>query len=178
MTILSFLRMSALTITAVAIGAFSAHADTPVAVIDLAKIIEDSSAGKDLQAKFKSKKESLQKEAVSYENDLKSKEQTLLKDKKSLDDKAFAAKKKSFETDLKKKRQEILTKNMDLEKSKNDALKTIQSKVAQIAADIADEKKIQVVLDRTAVVIAQQSLDITGEVITKLDSTLKTVSLK
>lgn len=182
MSYLSLLRNAVLVFTSLAfvsIGAFAADEKfQPVAVIDLEKIIATSSAGKDLQEKFKSKKEALQKEAISYEKDLREKEQTLMKDKKSLDEKAFNEKRKSFEESLKKKRQEILTKNVELEKSKNEALKTIQTKVAQISADIADERKIQVVLDRTAVVIAQQSLDMTGDVLKKLDGALKSVPLK
>ena len=182
MITLSSLRIVALVFATFAMtstAAFSADAPVQsVAVIDLAKVIETSSAGKDLQSKFKSKKEALQKEAVAYEKELREKEQTLVKDKKSLDEKAFNEKRKSFEEGLKKKRQEILTKNVNLEKAKNEALKTIQTKVAQISADIADEKKIQVVLDRTAVVIAQQSLDITADVIKKMDDTLKSVPLK
>jgi len=156
----------------------NAKAEMPVAVIDLAKIIETSAAGKDLQVKFKEKKDAVQKEAIAYEKDLKSKEETLMKDKKSLDEKAFNEKKAKFEVGLKKKREEVLTKNMNLEKSKTAALGTIQSNVAKICADIAAEKKIQVVLDRGAVVIAQQALDITPEVIKKLDETLKSVPLK
>jgi len=185
MTALSSVRMGALVGALVvssfvlgSAGAFAADAVQPVAIIDLAKVVETSSAGKDLQGKFKSKKEALQKEAIAYEKELREKEQTLIKDKKSLDEKAFNEKKKTFETALKKQRQDILTKNVNLEKSKNEALKTIQTKVAQISADIADEKKIQVVLDRSAVVIAQQSLDITADVIKKLDDTLKSVPLK
>lgn len=178
MKLFSSLRIGAIAVAILALSVVNAHADTPVAVIDLAKVIETSSAGKDLQSKFKSKKEALQKEAIAYEKDLRAKEQTLMKDRKTLDEKGFNEKKKSFETDLKKKRQEILEKNVALEKSKNEALKEIQGKVAQISADIAEEKKIQVVLDRTAVVIAQQSLDITADVIKKLDDTLKSVPLK
>ncbi len=151
---------------------------TPVAVINLAKIIEVSSAGKDLQTKFKAKKEAVQKEAIAYEKELQSKEQTLMKDRKNLDDKAFNEKKATFEKELKKKREEVLTKNMNLEKAKNESLQSIQTKVAQICADIAQEKNIQVILDKSAVVIAQQSLDITADVIKKLDETLKTVALK
>lgn len=151
---------------------------SPLAVIDLSRVIDASAVGKDLQAKFKAKKDSLQKEASGYEKDLQTKEQTLLADRKSLDDKAFAEKKKSFEMDLKKKREVILQKNMDLEKAKNIALKNIQDNVARICAKLAEEKKIQAVLDRTAVVIAQESLDITGDVIKKLDETMKTVDLK
>lgn len=155
-----------------------AKADMPVGVIDLTKIIETSLAGKDLQSKFKARKEAVQKEANAFEADLKSKEQTLMKDSKSMDQKAFMDKKSSFEKELKKKREAIINKNVTLEKSKNQALKAIQAKVAQICADIAEEKKIQVILDRSAVVIAQQSLDITADVITKLDATLKSSDLK
>jgi len=164
-----------------AVSAFSispVKAETPIAVIDLVKIIEKSDAGKDLQAKFKAKKEAVQKEATSYEKDLKSKEQTLLKDSKSLDKKAFEEKKAAFEKDLLKKREEVLKKNASLEKSKNEVLKSIQAKVAQICADIAEQKKIQVILDRSAVVIAQQSLDLTADVIKKLDESMKSVTLK
>jgi Skp family chaperone for outer membrane proteins len=164
-----------------AFGALSinaAKAETPIAVIDLVKIIEKSEAGKDLQSKFKAKKEAVQKEATVYEKDLKSKEKTLLKDSKSLDKKAFEEKKAGFEKDLLKKREEVLKKNASLEKSKNEALKSIQAKVAQICADIAEAKKIQVILDRSAVVIAQQSLDLTADVIKKLDESMKSVTLK
>lgn len=168
-------------LVALALGIFSissAKAEAPIAVIDLVKIIEKSEAGKDLQSKFKAKKEAVQKEATVYEKDLKSKEQTLLKDSKSLDKKAFEEKKASFEKSLLKKREEVLKKNSALEKSKNEALKSIQAKVAQICADIAEAKKIQVILDRSAVVIAQQSLDLTADVIKKLDESMKSVTLK
>lgn len=155
-----------------------AKADTTIGVIDLAKILETSAAGKDLQAKFKARKEAVQKEADAFESDLKTKEQSLIKDSKTMDQKAFNDKRATVGKDLQKKKETIIGKNVALEKSKNEALKTIQAKVAQICADLAEEKKIQVVLDRGAVVIAQQSLDMTGDVITKLDATLKTVDLK
>lgn len=174
----SLLRFFMVTFAIVAFTASSVKADTPVAVIDLLKIIEVSAAGKDLQTKFKAKKEALQKEAVAYEADLKSKEQTLMKDSKSLDKEAFAEKKAGFEKALLKKREEVITKGSKLEKSRNEALKSIQSKVAQICADIAEARKIQVILDRSGVVIAQQALDITADVIKKLDESMKTVSFK
>jgi outer membrane protein len=178
MTLISSLRIAALSVAALSFMSVAAFADSPVAVIDLARVIETSAVGKDLQEKFKTKKEALQKEAIAYEKDLREKEQTLMKDKKTMDAKAFGEKRKSFEEGLKKKRAEILEKNVSLEKSKNNALKTIQTKVVQISADIAKEKKIQVVLDQTAVVIAQESLDITADVIKKLNGDLKTVPLK
>jgi outer membrane protein len=151
---------------------------TSVAVIDLMKIVEVSSAGKDLQAKFKTRKEAVQKEAAAYEKELVSQDKSLQKDRASMTDEEFKKKRNSIEAELKKKRDSVLTRNNNLEKAKNEALRTIQSRVAQITADIADKKKISVVLDRSAVVIAAQSLDITNEVIKELDASLKTVPLK
>jgi Skp family chaperone for outer membrane proteins len=151
---------------------------TSVAVIDLMKIVEVSSAGKDLQAKFKTRKEAVQKEAAAYEKELVAQDKALQKDRASMSDEEFKKKRNSIEAELKKKRDSVLTRNNNLEKAKNEALRTIQSRVAQITADIADKKKISVVLDRTAVVIAAQSLDITNEVIKELDASLKTVPLK
>lgn len=154
------------------------HAESEIAVIDLSQVIDKSVAGKDLQEKYKGRKEALRSEASAYEKDLSEKEQTLIADSKTLDKAAFLEKKKSYEVGLKKKRQEIMNKTINLEKSKNLALKSIQDKVADICANIADAKKIKIVVDRSAVVIAHQSLDITGEVIGKIDSSMKSVSLK
>ncbi len=178
MNVFSSFRYAVLGFAVLALTSGAAKADMPVAIIDLSKIIETSAAGKDLQAKFKTRRDSLQKEAVAYEKDLRSKEQALLDSRKTLDEKGFNEKKKTFETDLKSKRESVMKKNMDLEKAKNEALKGIQGNVAKICADIAEQKKIQAVLDRSAVVIAQESLDITADVIKKLDETMKTVDLK
>ena len=50
-----------------------AKADMPVGVIDLTKIIETSAAGKDLQAKFKARKESVRKRQMPLRLILKAK---------------------------------------------------------------------------------------------------------
>lgn len=173
-----FVRFTTLAFAVVALMSTQAKAEGPIALIDLAKIIETSVAGKDLQSKFKSKKEAIQKEAAAYEKDLQSKEKTLMEERKTLDEKAFNEKKAGFEKSLRAKREELVNKNVALEKSKNEALKAIQTKVQEICAGIAKEKNIQVILDFAAVVIAQQTLDITPDVIKKLDTDLKSVSLK
>jgi Skp family chaperone for outer membrane proteins len=90
----SIARIFVLAFAMVAFMAPQAKADTPIGVIDLAKIIDTSIAGKDLQAKFKTRKEAVQKEANAFEADLKSKEDTLIKDSKSMEQKAFMEKEK------------------------------------------------------------------------------------
>lgn len=162
----------------IAFGASSVQAATPIAVIDLAKIVEVSLAGKDLQTKFKARRDALQKEGASYESDLRQKEKMLAALVKKGDQDGFKSKKASFENELKSKRDAILKKNIALERSKNEALAVLQGNVAKVCADLAEAKQIDVIIDKSAVVIAQKTLDMTGEVVQRLDAQLKSIPLK
>lgn len=155
-----------------------AKADMPIAILDMAKVIETSVAGKSVSDQLKKKREALQAEAKEFEKSLREKEEILIKQKKELEAKDFEAKKVAFEKEVMETRQTVLTKNSQIEKMKISALKILQEKVAKATADVADEKKIQVVLSRDAVVIAQQGLDITAEVLKRLDAEVKSVPLK
>lgn len=184
-TLVSFYSAFALGLTMLVPHAIAADA-TPVtiAIIDQSRVIEQSDAGKDVEKQLNTKKAELKKTAEGYEKDLRAKEEALIKEIKALDPKnqddrkKAEEKKKAFDAEVMKKRQEVIKKNTDLEKMKIGAVKTIQSNVAKIAADIADERKIQVVLDRTAVLIAIQNLDITDEALKRLNASLKSLPLK
>ncbi|MFA7275319.1 MAG: OmpH family outer membrane protein [Pseudobdellovibrionaceae bacterium] len=162
-----------------------AYADTPVAVLDLSAVMEKSAVGKDLIAKLKVKAEALQKESESIRKSIEGKQKTLLKERDeavaSKSDekiKAFEAKRQAYEGELKKTDAAFGKKKVDLQRMEMGALREIQESIAKISADVADEKKIQMVIDRKSVVIAQQGLDITAEVLKRLDEKMKTVELK
>lgn len=150
-----------------------------IAVLDLEQVVQKSVAGKSITAAINVREEALKKEADGYKKSLRAKEVKLVDDRKAgQDDKAFEAAKKAFEDDVKKSQKAIVDKGVALEKSKLEALKSIQSEIAKITADIADEKKLQIVVDRKFVVIAEQSLDITAEVLKRLDEKVKSIPLK
>ena len=79
---------------------------------------------------------------------------------------------------IEKNRRRFWQEKVDLQRMEMGALREIQESIAKISADVADEKKIQMVIDRKSVVIAQQGLDITAEVLKRLDEKMKTVELK
>lgn len=150
-----------------------------IAVLDLEMVVQKSEAGKGVQAAIKKREESLRKEAEGYKKTLREKEQKLIADRKGgQDDKAFSEAKKGFEAELKKSQKALLEKNLTLEKSKMQALADIQRSIAEITADIADERKLQIVVDRKFVVIAEQKLDITEEVLKRLNGKVKSIPLK
>ncbi|HPQ50838.1 MAG: OmpH family outer membrane protein [Alphaproteobacteria bacterium] len=150
-----------------------------IAVLDLELVVQKSDAGKGVQAEIKKREDSMMTAAKAFRKTLKEKEQKLIADRKAgQDDAAFGKAKNDFEAEVKKSQQSMIEKNNALEKSKHEALKAIQEQIAKVTADIADERKLQIVVDRKFVVIAEQKLDITDEVLKRLNAALKSVPFK
>ncbi len=155
-----------------------------VAVIDLSRVARESLAGKDLDKKVKAARDALKAEGEGAEKALREKEAALIKELKALDPKKGEdrkigeTKKKAFESEIQKKRQGFIQKGSDLKNAEIESMKSMQGSIALVAAKVAEQKKIDIVLDRQAVLIAVQGLDISAEVIKGLDATVKSVPFK
>jgi outer membrane protein len=152
-------------------------ATLPIAVIDMQGIMESSEAGKSIIAQLKDRRESLQKEAADLEKKLRETEQELIQGRKDMNPEEFEKKKKEFETQFSKDRQTILKQSGDLENARKAALRDLREKIAKVSADLADERKFMMVADREFVVIVDKSLDVTGEVLKRLNDTVKKIPL-
>ncbi len=163
-----------------AVPAFAADTgDSKIAVLDLEMVVQKSEAGQSVQAAIKKREQAMVADANGFKKTLREKEQKLINDRKAgQDDKAFEEAKKTFEAEVNKSQQAMIEKNSALEKSKLAALKDIQGRIAKITADIADERKLQIVVDRKFVVIAEQKLDITEEVLKRLNASVTSIPLK
>ena len=156
-----------------------AHAEgSMVAAVDVRKLVDESIAGKAIHAALKAKRDALQKEASSVEKKLRADQQALISKRKDMKPEEFETKKKAFEAEFTKMNENLRKKVTDLDNQRKKALHTLQENVAKVTADIADEKKIKVGVDRELVVIVDQSLDLTDEVLKKLDERVKSIPLE
>jgi Outer membrane protein (OmpH-like) len=64
-----------------------------------------------------------------------------------------------------------------LEKSNGEALQKIQEEMLKIIADIAKQRKANLVFQRTELVLFDQTFDITDEVLQKLDEQMPTLTV-
>jgi outer membrane protein len=155
-----------------------ASAEVKIGIIDTRKVLEESDAGKSLASQLKSRQEALQNEATAFEKKLKAEEEDIVSKRKDLKAEEFDARKKAFEQELQKSRQTVLTKSSDLDSARRKALGQLQQNLAKAAADIASAKQLNMILDRQFVVIAQPEMDMTAEVLKKLNETVKTIPLE
>ncbi len=148
-----------------------------IAVLDVEKVLNDSLAGKSIQAQLSSRREAFQKEFSSRENNLVSAERSLIEKKADMSADNFAAKRKEFETQLLETRNLFQKRRNALDKGLSAALADLRKNVIEVAAKVADEGKHEIVLTRNSVVIVQKEMDITEAVLARLNSKIQSIKL-
>lgn len=149
-----------------------------LAIVDVQMILTEAAAAKNIQKQLQAKRDSLQKEFGQYEEKLRADEKILAAEKGKLDEAAFKAKRDVFEKSLMETQGLVQKKKRDLEQAVLDSTGVLRDALLKIVAEIADQKKFDVVLNRQNVVIADKGLDITPQVLEKLNATLTEVPLK
>jgi len=171
-------RLFAVTTTALLLAAAPAHAETTVAVVNTAKIMRDSKAAQSVRSQLQAKQKSFQADLDAKEKQLLAEDQALAKQQGSVDKAAFEQKVKDFRTKAANAQREVQQKKLAVDKALAGSLEDIQENVMQIVKEVAAEKKISVVVSGAQVLYAEPSLDITDEVLNRLNKKLPNVAVK
>ncbi len=158
-------------------GGTPAFAETKIGIVDVRKVIEESDAGKGLTAQLKTRQEALQKEVAGLEKNLETKKQDIIAKSKGMKPEELKAKEKEFEQDFNKSRQTVLKKSTDLENQRKKSLGELQKVVLKASSDVATEKKLGLMLDRQFVVLSEESMDVTKDVLAKVNAAAKSMTL-
>ena len=155
---------------------FSVKADTPH-YLDFKFILNQSDAGKKTQSYLKKKLENGFKSINKKEKNILEEEKKLIQQKKVLStdeykNKASELRKKV--SDLQKERNEII---QSVAKERNTARKVLLKKLNPIIKNYMKEKKIRVVIEKKSILLADEQLDITKDIMSQLNKELKSISL-
>lgn len=158
----------------------SAHsADAPtVAIVDVEKILSESQAAKSLKSQLDAKKEAFRKEFSEKEKTLKSSETQLVSQKDKLSAEDFSKKRKEYEAKVMETRKLFQKRRNALDSGLGKAMQELRKNIVESAADAADAGGYDIVLTRDSVLIAERSLDITADVLKRLNKKVSSISLK
>ncbi len=148
-----------------------------VAVVDVQRIMQESSASKGIQKAIESQRDSYQKEIQTLEDKLQSAENELRKQQTVLAPDAFAAKRRDFEKQVADVQRTVQTRKRTLDTAFNDAMGHVQKTMLEIVQDIADERGANVVIPRNLLVLFASNLDVTEPVLERLNKQLPTVAV-
>ncbi len=148
-----------------------------VMVVDVQALLQNSKAAKMVRSQMEQKRNEYTKEISRAEEQLRAERDALQRQQASLSADALNKKAREFQQKVNDLDRDVQSKRAALEKSNNEALTKIQQTMLKIIADIARQRRANLVLQRTDLVLFDQSFDVTDQVMQKLDEELPVLTV-
>jgi len=148
-----------------------------VVVVDVQKLLQESKAAKMVRQQIEAKRAEYAKEISHQEDELRKERDTLQRQQASLSQEALNAKGREFQGKVNDLDRTVQSKRQALEKSNADALEKIQQSMLKIITGIAKDRKANLVLQRSELVLFDQQFDVTDQVLQKLDEEMPTMTV-
>lgn len=149
----------------------------PIAVLDMAQVRHNSSAGKAADQQLTSLRAKYKQEIAKSEEGLRSEYEQLSKQRSLLSPEAFEEKGRAFERKQQDAQRLLQSRNAAMESALRDAEEKIGKVTLQIVTEIMNERGISLVIDQSQMVASVTRIEITGEVLKRLDKALPTVKV-
>jgi Skp family chaperone for outer membrane proteins len=148
-----------------------------VIVVDVQKLLQESKAAKMVREQIEAKRAEYAKEISHQEQVLQQERDALQRQQSSLSQEALNAKGRAFQEKVNDLDRLVQSKRQALEKSNANALQKIQESMVKIISQIAKDRKANLVLQRSELVLFDQQFDVTDQVLQKLDEDLPTLTV-
>jgi outer membrane protein len=148
-----------------------------IIIVDVQQILRDSLVAKNVQTQMTQRTDRYTKEVSDQENELRRTQDELERQRTVLSADAFNTKMRDFQQRYDALDHGVQATRQALQQAYNDAMTKVENTALQIIADLAAERKANLVVTKAAVLFTAQGLDITQEVIRRLDEKLPSVPL-
>jgi Skp family chaperone for outer membrane proteins len=173
---MNYIKKLIIVIFIFSISPHSLMADMPY-FLDFKLILNQSNAGKKAQVFLKNKLEKGIKNLKSKEKVIQDEEKIIIKQKKIISSEEYKKKVTNLRakvSSLQKERKNLLeTVSKQRVEARNELLKNLNP----IIKDYMLEKKIKMVVDKKSLLLADENLNITKEIMTLLNNKLKSINL-
>ena len=149
-----------------------------LAVIDFRGVLAKSEAARNIRSAVDEKRQELRKYFLEVENNLRDEQKDLSKKRSIVTAEAFEQRARNLKEKAQSAQRLAQSSNQKLKKSFDQAMDKVQKELLRIVAEVAEESGAGVVLFRSAIVIAVKKLDISKEVLQRLNKKLPEVKVR
>jgi outer membrane protein len=153
------------------------NAAEDVLIVNLQYVVSQSKSGVSLRKQS----EALNKEVIDLRDDvskdLQAKGQKLEEEKTLLAPEVFQERVNALQTEAESKQQELQTKVQKIQEAIQRASASIDSVMSPILTEIVNEKGAKILLDRQAILFGDPKLDISAEVVKRLNKRLPDIKV-
>jgi outer membrane protein len=148
-----------------------------VGTLDLQTILKQSKAGQSLEQALLAKSRAINAEIGKTEQGLRAKRQQLEQQRSSLPPADFQAQLGALEKEFEALRKSASAKRKELELARRKGLEQISKTLDVVIRDIAQKRGLTLIINKSLIVMAEESWEITSEVQKGLDAKLPKVSI-
>jgi Skp family chaperone for outer membrane proteins len=148
-----------------------------MAVIDINAVRRNAAAVKDIRAQVEVFRAAFQAEIKKEEEELRTANQELGRQRTILSPEAFTEVRRKFEQRLAGVQRKVQKRKQDLDKALNYAMFEVQKSLNKIIVEVAKEHNLTLVLRKEQTVLVANPLNMTDTVLRRLDEELPTVKV-
>ncbi len=149
--------------------------DAVAAVIDYQRILRDAAAARSIRDQIEARRKSYQDEISKQELRLHEADKAVAKQHSLLTAEAFAEKRREYEQEVAEVQKMVQDRRRELDNVSAAALNEVKKALIEVVTSIADERGFNLVLPSSDVLFFARKIDLTDEVLTKLDARLPDV---
>ena len=148
-----------------------------IGIVDVQKVLRESQASRSLRPQVDKLRKNYHSSVRKRESELRKASQELQRQRTILSPQAFAKRRSAYEEKARKAQVDFQQRKRQLDSAYGAAMRAIQKSMVVVAAKVAEERNFDVVLPKSLVLLADQKLDITGEILRRIDKSLPSVEL-
>lgn len=143
-----------------------------IVIIDMQKILRESTAANELQDRIEGQRRAYQEELRKREEELRESEQRLVRERSNLQPEAFAKRRQELEQTVSAAQRDIQQNRQRLDRAFSEGMRHVQVEIIRIADQIADERGANLVLEKSTVLLSHPDYEITDETLRRLNERL------
>jgi Skp family chaperone for outer membrane proteins len=148
---------------------------TVAAVIDYQRILREAAAARSIRGQIEVRRKAYQEEISKEEQRLHEADKEFAKQRSLLTAEAFTEKRREFEQEVAEVQRLVQERRRELDNVAAVALNQVKEALIEVVTSIADERGFNLVLPSSEVLFFARRIDLTEEVLAKLDGRLPDV---
>lgn len=155
-----------------------AYSQQQIAVLDVMKLLKESKAAISMKEQLNKVAKKYTDEEKTKASEIQKKEEEILRQKSTLTPEAFSDRKNAFEKIVIDFNRERDKKRKALAKAERAAVEKIEVAVEKIVQNMISSGEVTIVVRKTAVILSKSDIDITQNVVEKLNKEISTIDVK
>lgn len=146
-----------------------------IAVVNTQRILAQAKAAVAIRTQIEQMRTQAQTQITRNEEGLRAEEQELARQRSVLAPQAFQDRERAFRGRVGQMQEQVQTLQRDLENAYNNAMVEVRQAMGPIFVEATRARGVNLILDNNQVVFGERSLEITDEIIQRLDAALPSV---